>query len=92
MNWGFIESDFYNFAVLNTTFGILSAFASSILVEKEFPTAPLMTQVLQRLPWILGFNIVNLLGFDLANQHVPLSVVEDRTNKPWRPILDTTSR
>ncbi|KAI3390267.1 hypothetical protein diail_10731, partial [Diaporthe ilicicola] len=45
-----------------------------------------MLQILLRLPSVLAFNVGNLLVFDLANQRSPSSVVEDRINKPWRPI------
>ncbi|TAQ86940.1 hypothetical protein B7494_g4737 [Chlorociboria aeruginascens] len=86
LNWDFIESDFVTFAVPNTAFGVFSAFAASILVKDPFSTAPSAAQILQRLPWILAFNIGNLLVFDLANQRSPRSVAEDRINKPWRPI------
>lgn len=81
--WGFIESDFFTFAIPNTTFGIVSALASSQLVEG--PSLSLV-EVLQRAPYVLLFNFYSLLIFDLANQRSPESVEEDRINKPWRPI------
>lgn len=48
--------------------------------------APSISQVWQRAPAVLVFNLANLLIFDLANQRSPESVAEDRVNKPWRPI------
>jgi 4-hydroxybenzoate polyprenyltransferase len=86
MSWDFVESDFVTFAVPNTAFGVFSALASSLLIEDDSCTAPSALQILHRLPWILAFNVGNLLIFDLANQRAPQSVVEDRVNKPWRPI------
>ncbi|KAI9643579.1 hypothetical protein NHQ30_008200 [Ciborinia camelliae] len=86
MNWDFIESDFVTFAVPNTAFGFFGALASSLLVEDDLATVPSSAQIIHRLPWILAFNVGNLLVFDLANQRAPHSVVEDRINKPWRPI------
>nr|AVY05505.1 digeranylgeranylglyceryl phosphate synthase protein [Nodulisporium sp.] len=86
--WDFLESDFFTFAVPNTAFGILSAFASSVLIEGPSSpvTNPPKMQILRRLPQVLAFNVVNLLVFTLANQRTPESVEEDRINKPWRPI------
>lgn len=42
--------------------------------------------ILQNLPAVLIFNLINLFIFDAANQRSPESVAEDRINKPWRPI------
>lgn len=84
--WDFIESDFTTFAVPNTTFGVVGAVASAALVDGPVSLRPSLLQIILRLPSILAFNVVNLLVFDLANQRSPSSVVEDRINKPWRPI------
>lgn len=86
MNWDFIQSDFFTFAIPNTAFGIFGAFASSLLIEDKLATTPSAIQILRRLPLVLIFNTGNLLVFDLANQRSPRSEVEDRINKPWRPI------
>lgn len=81
--WGFVESDFFTFAVPNTTFGLVSALATSRVLEGP---RPLLVDVLRRGPSVLFFNFYSLLLFDLANQQSPESVEEDRVNKPWRPI------
>ncbi len=81
--WGFIESDFFTFAVPNTIFGLVSALASSQLLEGP---QPLLVDVLRRGPSVLLFNFYNLLIFDIANQRSPEFIEEDRVNKPWRPI------
>ncbi|KAI0896943.1 UbiA prenyltransferase family-domain-containing protein [Annulohypoxylon nitens] len=83
--WGFLESDFVTFAVPNTAFGMFGAYASSVLTSGG-SVVPSTVEVLRRLPFVLAFNIGNLLIFDLANQRSPSSVAEDRLNKPWRPI------
>jgi 4-hydroxybenzoate polyprenyltransferase len=83
ISWGFIESDFFTFAVPNTVFGLVSALASSRVLEGP---QPLLIDVLRRGPSVLFFNFYSLLLFDLANQQSPESVEEDRINKPWRPI------
>lgn len=84
--WDFIESDFITFAIPNTAFGVIGAVASAALVDGPVSLRPSFLQITMRLPSILAFNIANLLVFDLANQRSPSSVVEDRINKPWRPI------
>jgi 4-hydroxybenzoate polyprenyltransferase len=81
--WGFVESDFFTFAIPNTTFGLVSAVANSRFLEGP---RPLLVEVLRRGPLVLFYNFYSLLLFDLANQQSPESVEEDRVNKPWRPI------
>lgn len=39
-----------------------------------------------RLPRIILWNWANLLLFDVANQRLPQSILEDTVNKPWRPL------
>ncbi|KAI1442273.1 UbiA prenyltransferase family-domain-containing protein [Annulohypoxylon stygium] len=69
--WGFTESDFATFALPNTAIGVPPSSFHDIAL---------------RLPLILAFNWCNLLIFDMANQRSAMSVIEDATNKPWRPI------
>lgn len=83
VTWGFIESDFFTFAIPNTLFGIIGALAASSLIHGP---PPLAIDVLQRSPLVLVFNFISLLMFDLSNQRSLESVEEDRINKPWRPI------
>lgn len=92
--WGFIESDFLTFALPNTAFGLFGALASSKLIipgSTSSATPPatataIFFHLLTRLPLVLAFNLGNLLIADLANQRSETSAVEDRINKPWRPI------
>lgn len=86
LSWDFIESDFITFAIPNTAFGVVGAVASAALVDGPVSLRPSLLQIILRLPNILAFNIANLLVFDLANQRSSSSVIEDRINKPWRPI------
>ncbi|KAI1431260.1 UbiA prenyltransferase family-domain-containing protein [Xylaria sp. CBS 124048] len=87
ITWGFIESDMFTFAIPNTAFGIFGAFASLLLVDNDVSSlGPSAIEILSRLPYVLAFNVGNLLIFDLANQRGPQSIEEDRINKPWRPI------
>ncbi|KAK2591113.1 hypothetical protein QQS21_011201 [Conoideocrella luteorostrata] len=84
--WEFIESDFITFAIPNTAFGIFSALAAPVLVETSTKFTPSAKMLVQRVPFVLGYNVANLLVFNLANQRATQSVTEDRINKPWRPI------
>ncbi|KAI1095730.1 UbiA prenyltransferase family-domain-containing protein [Rostrohypoxylon terebratum] len=84
--WGFTESDFATFAVPNTIFGILGALSGAFAADDEGVPPSSLRDIALRIPLILAFNWCNLLIFDMANQRSPISVVEDATNKPWRPI------
>lgn len=63
--------------------GIFQALAGELLTTN---TAPNLGSILARLPLVAFWNWFNLLCFNLANQRLPDSVLEDRVNKPWRPI------
>ncbi|KXX73520.1 Digeranylgeranylglyceryl phosphate synthase [Madurella mycetomatis] len=83
--WGFVESDFFTFAVPNTVFGVAGATAGTGNGLVAGPH-PFLIDVLKRLPRVFLFNCYSLLLFDLSNQRFPESVAEDGMNKPWRPI------
>ncbi|KAJ5357280.1 UbiA prenyltransferase family-domain-containing protein [Penicillium brevicompactum] len=81
--WLFTESDFATFVIPDTAFGIFGALSGPLLSENHHPN---LFQVLGRLPAVILWNWSNLLIFDLANQQHPESVLEDKVNKPWRPL------
>ncbi|KAI1199704.1 UbiA prenyltransferase family-domain-containing protein [Nemania serpens] len=83
--WIFTESNFDTFVIPNTAFGVLGAFAASVLTEghQKLPTT---LDILWRFPIVLAFNWYSVFIFDLANQRSPESIEEDKLNKPWRPI------
>ena len=81
--WLFTESDFATFVIPDTVFGIFGALAGPLLTTNGSPT---LAHIVSRLPQVLIFNWANLLIFDLANQRHPTAVVEDKMNKPWRPL------
>lgn len=83
--WLFTESNFDTFVVPNTAFGVLGAFASSVLIE-GYQQPPTALEILWRFPLALAFNWYSVFIFDLSNQRSPESIEEDRINKPWRPI------
>ena len=45
-----------------------------------------MFSILTRTPLVAFFIWINVLVFELANQRLPDSIVEDSFNKPWRPL------
>lgn len=67
----------------NTAFGILGAISGRSLTTQDSPTGK---ELLQRLPLVILFNWSSVLIFAFANQRLPEAVVEDRVNKPWRPL------
>ena len=64
-------------------FGIFSALSGPVLTTNS---APQLLTILSRLPLVILWNWINVLIFDLANQRLPGSVLEDSINKPWRPL------
>ncbi|KAK8102375.1 UbiA prenyltransferase family [Apiospora sp. TS-2023a] len=80
--WLITQDDFGTFVGPNTAFGVFGALAGPL-----FLVHPLSAfDVLLRLPAVVLFNWSNLLIFDLANQRLPESALEDAANKPWRPV------
>lgn len=80
--WLITQDDFGTFVGPNTAFGLFGALAGPLFVAPPPPAAA----VLRRLPAVVLFNWSNLLVFDLANQRLPASALEDAANKPWRPV------
>ena len=48
--------------------------------------SPSLLAIWKRLPYVVAWNWLNLLTFNLANQRTDDSIAEDRLNKSWRPI------
>jgi UbiA prenyltransferase family. len=83
--WQFTESNFPTFVLPNSGFGLLAALAAPILTSCLQPLRPM--ELLLRGLQVVLFNWANVFVFDLANQRLPESIVEDQLNKPWRPLL-----
>ena len=47
---------------------------------------PKVYEILSRVPQVALWNYLNLFLFNLANQRLPGSIIEDSNNKKWRPI------
>ncbi|KAI0194202.1 UbiA prenyltransferase family-domain-containing protein [Astrocystis sublimbata] len=83
--WLFTKDDAATFVGPNTVFGICGALAGPVLISQRNEGVYPWTLIAFRLPAVVFFNWSNLLIFDLANQRLPESVLEDTINKPWRP-------
>lgn len=66
-----------------TAFVVFSARSGPSLTTNA---TPLLTDIASRLPQIIFWTWINLLLFDVANQRLPQSILEDTVNKPWRPL------
>ncbi|KAJ5622036.1 hypothetical protein N7528_005268 [Penicillium herquei] len=79
----FTKNDFKVILYPQTAVGFFQALTGALLTTNA---APNLRSIVTRLPLVALWNWVNLLTFNLANQRLPGSVIEDSTNKPWRPI------
>lgn len=66
-------------------FGICGALAAPLLASNPASNVA-VSDILLRAPKVFFWVWMNLLCFDLVNQKNPESVLEDRVNKPTRPI------
>lgn len=77
----FTADDFISIVLPNTTCGIALPLAGGILQQPS-----LVCDIIPRIPLVLSWVWANLLFFNMSNQSQPGAVLEDATNKPWRPI------
>jgi len=66
-----------------TIFALSSALSGPLLTTNSTPN---LLRIILRLPNIILWTWSNLWIFNLANQRLPNSVLEDSINKPWRAI------
>lgn len=67
----------------NLIFGVVNTMAGSKMTTNQ---APSLLETIHTLPAVFFWLWMNLLLFNVANQRLPASLVEDEVNKPWRPI------
>ncbi|KAK3332579.1 hypothetical protein B0T19DRAFT_398334 [Cercophora scortea] len=80
--WLFPRSNLKDTLLPSTAFAL-----STALSAPTFDLPPLSPPtILSRLPIAVSWTWLAILMFCLHNQHRPSSVLEDLTNKPWRPI------
>lgn len=81
--WLVTRNDLKSIVIPETAFGIFSALSGPVLTTNSSPQVHV---VLSRLPLVILWTWLNVLIFDLANQRLTSSVLEDSINKPWRPL------
>lgn len=81
--WLFTVSDMETFVFPQVAFGIFSALAGPPLATNH---SPLFSEILWCIPHAVLWTWLNTLVFTLANQRLSDSVLEDKLNKPWRPL------
>ena len=81
--WLFTFSDIKTIIVPKTLFGIITLLSGRNLIQDPRPK---YTTILRCIPFIIAWNWVNLLPLDMSNQQDVKSTIEDKLNKPWRPI------
>ena len=80
----FTASDLKTILIPETFFAISSVLSGSLLLTKN--SSQPVTEIVTRIPLVALWIWINLLPFNISNQRRPSAVLEDRTNKPWRPI------
>lgn len=81
--WLFTRSDLKTVVFPQLAFSLMN-----VLSGKIVPKAPTFTlaELLLRSFWATGWLWLHLLILDISNQRQSDSIVEDSTNKPWRPL------
>jgi 4-hydroxybenzoate polyprenyltransferase len=82
--WLFTASDAHTFIPSQAIFGLVSALSGPLLTT--MPETAHLNDVLHRIPWVFMYLWLNVLLFNIANQRLPESILEDSINKPWRPL------
>jgi 4-hydroxybenzoate polyprenyltransferase len=77
------RNDIKSIVIPETAFGIFSALSGPVLTTNP---SPQVAAIFMRLPRVILWIWLNVLIFDLANQRLMSSVIEDSINKPWRPL------
>ena len=77
----FTVDDFVSIVLPNTSSGLTLPLANGLL---QRPAT--IRDVMPRAPLVLLWVWANLLLFNMSNQSQPGAILEDATNKPWRPI------
>ena len=81
--WLFTRSDLKSMVYPNIIFSLTGAIAGPLMTSKQDRR---LLDTLHNLPFVAIWLWLNLLLFNIANQRLPSSRVEDRINKPWRPL------
>ena len=63
--------------------GVLSASSGNLLTTTSVPITTILTNIPITCLWIW----LNILVISISNQRLPAAILEDKINKPWRPIV-----
>lgn len=74
--WLFTVNDLKTIVIPSTIFALLTC----AYMDTHYAAA------IQRTPRVLLWTWVNLLAITVSNQRSPSAIMEDRLNKPWRPM------
>ena len=77
----FTVDDFMSIVLPNTSCGVALPLASGLLHRPAT-----IRHIMPRVPLVIFWVWANLLFFNMSNQSQPGAILEDATNKPWRPI------
>ena len=81
--WLFTRSDIKSMIYPNIFFGCIGALSGMMSSPEQQQS---VGRLASRLPSIITWLWINLLLFNISNQRLPGSALEDAINKPWRPI------
>ena len=80
--WLFTQSDLKSMIIPTTTFSVVCSVSRANLMPGQIG----MFTIINRIPSLVLWLWLTLLLFNLENQRLPSSILEDSINKPWRPI------
>ena len=81
--WLFTYSDIKTIIIPKVLFGVATLLSGRNLTINSRPT---ISTVIRCIPLIMLWTWINLLPLDISNQRSAESILEDKANKPWRPI------
>jgi len=80
--WKFVAADIRTLATPMLLVGVLSASSGNLLTTAPVP----VTTILSNIPITCFWILLNILVISISNQRLPAGILEDKINKPWRPI------
>ena len=86
--WLFTFSDLKTIIIPETVFGILSALAAEVFEKDQISAHRNWSNwsLVSKTPLVAFWTWINLLPFAIDNRRQSAAIIEDKANKPWRPI------
>lgn len=81
--WLLTRSDLKTIIYTQTAVGVFNGLAGASITTN--PRTDFL-HIISRAPLVVLWNWLNLIVFNLANQRLPNSILEDSINKPWRAL------